>query len=321
MLSVSSFVLFLLFRLCLMFCFQIMKKHCFPCNSSFFGVLLAQRLSFFWLKCLFLFFVLYASFSKMKLECFMCVLSFLFIRKHKTRLFVWILLSASFEVLYFSYFSILAKTENRHGKNTKPKMQKKNNPFFQLAQLCAQIMFLIFGVGLKHGNLCWKHYKNGGVGKIKTTKKAKHCPKLKVNIWSKHRSISGPSMLRNISGPDVDLWKWSILGICFVRKISFYLQEECLKKTEKTKQKKQNLDQILTYQKANLGPDIDSTDIYIHTYICCKAEIGTPFNCQTCRFFKKAGGKWVCQRYLFRVFFQKLKWMAFLPFFCRRNLD
>ena len=36
-------------------------------------------------------------------------------------------------------------------------------------------------------------------------KMTKHCPTEKVNIWSRHRSISGPCMLRNITGPEIDL--------------------------------------------------------------------------------------------------------------------
>ena len=49
--------------------------------------------------------------------------------------------------------------------------------------------------------------------KIKTKKMTPNYPKIKVSICSKHRSISGPSMLLNVIGPDMYLRRRSILDI------------------------------------------------------------------------------------------------------------
>ena len=64
--------------------------------------------------------------------------------------------------------------------------------FFQVAQLCSQIVFLILRVGFKHANLFWKHYKNSGFSKIRNNQNDRKLSKTKVNDWFKHKSKIGP---------------------------------------------------------------------------------------------------------------------------------
>ena len=86
--------------------------------------------------CLFLLFGRVAFFQ---LECFQCVrvVNFLF-------------------VPFCDLFLLIQikKSKNTDTAKKKQKMQKKHPNFFQLAQSCSQIIFLIFVWGLKNANLC-----------------------------------------------------------------------------------------------------------------------------------------------------------------------
>ena len=65
-------------------------------------------------------------------------------------------LLSCFEVYLFSFPS--KKPPKKPDTAKAQKMQKKR-AFFQLAQLCSQIVFLCFRGGLKNADFCWKHNK------------------------------------------------------------------------------------------------------------------------------------------------------------------
>ena len=56
----------------------------------------------------------------------------------------------------FLFHSSQRKVKNGHNKNQNKTTMLKNIPFFELAQLCSQIVFLIIGGELKNANVCWK---------------------------------------------------------------------------------------------------------------------------------------------------------------------
>ena len=91
---------------------------------------------------------------------------------------------------------------------------------FQLAQLCSQIVFIIFGGGLKKR-------------------------KFPVKFWSKLKSKTGPSMLRNRIESVFDSGKWSILTFLAFLERS---HSRCKKNKIFEKQKR----------KKRLGPVFDS---------------------------------------------------------------
>ena len=67
---------------------------------------------------------------------------------HLVRLFLFVVLLLSF--VFFCFFSPLKKrTKSRTRQNPKNQNAEKGSIFVQLAQLCSQIVFLIFRVGLK----------------------------------------------------------------------------------------------------------------------------------------------------------------------------
>ena len=95
--------------------------------------------------------------------------------------------------------------------------------------------------------------------------KAKTCQKGWVKTWSKVESKLGPSMLRNIIRPSFDSKKRYCLSFFLLKSHS-----SCRKKKifERKKNKEENLDQVLTPQKAIIGPSFDSTaSAYIYMYM------------------------------------------------------
>ena len=62
----------------------------------------------------------------------------------------------------------------------------------------------MLGVVPKNALLCWNHSKIGVSGK-QTETLIKHGQILWENVWSKYMLLSGPSMLPNIIGPDINL--------------------------------------------------------------------------------------------------------------------
>ena len=156
------FGVFVLFFLCFcfcssfLFCFQSLKKVVFPANLVFFWVMLVKRVV--WSLCfmflfLFVFLVLFLSTLKNSfvLFCF-CVVVFCHKTKWSSCLYFVVLLPFLFFLLFcfeFCLFSFLSKKrppKNRiQQKPQKTKMQKKRTKTKKkLAQLCSQIVFLIF---------------------------------------------------------------------------------------------------------------------------------------------------------------------------------
>ena len=133
----------------------------------------------------------------------------------------------------------------------------------------------------------------------------KTCPKSRVNIRSKVASISGPGMLRNIIGPDIDATLVSIQDTVFgiFGEISFLQQKE--ENFKKQKEKTHTHTTICDFKHAqkhyklgkvsqnNLGPDVDETrgpdvdskkpnlrpgiDSTTYIYICCEVIIWSKF--------------------------------------------
>ena len=102
-------------------------------------------------------------------------------------------LSWLFCVFFFLFFSFLSKKthQNRTQQETqKPNMQKKGQN--QLAQLCSQIVFLIFGGWATKMCFCWKHYKNRGLNIFWERKKGKPLTELlswkAVQGWAENLS-------------------------------------------------------------------------------------------------------------------------------------
>ena len=161
--------------------------------------------------------------------------------------------------------------------------QKHPKVFLQLAQLCAQIVFIIWGWASKM-QMCAEN-----TIKIVVSTKPKQppnmtedCQSFKVWNWSKHKSKTGPSMLCNMLGPILDLWKWSILNILgghFFEKSHSPCRKKNINRKSKNGERRRKLGPIFDLYKANLGPIFDSTayiyilvlkkKIYIYIYIHC----------------------------------------------------
>ena len=85
---------------------------------------------------------------------------------------------------------------------------------------------------------------------------------LGVNIRSKHRSISGPSMLRNIIGPEKRMGEWYIRIVFWrLKKISF----PCMLK-QKNKKEKNTHKNMLTYKRQLLDQMLTHMYIYMHMH-------------------------------------------------------
>ena len=146
----------------------------------------------------------------MNLYCFVSLLSAFFFC-NKTKWFSCLHLVVLFPFLLFWFeccFSLLFQSSqkrtqrNGHGKPPPPPPKKcrKKAHFFQFAQLCSRIMFLIFWCGLKMRNFAENTIKSG----FSIFRKGQKWPK---NV-KKVESTIGPSMLRNILGPIFDSKKW-----------------------------------------------------------------------------------------------------------------
>ena len=75
-------------------------------------------------------------------------------------------------------------------------------------------------------------------------------------------------MLRNIIGPGFDSRNGVFFLSFFFARFSLKSHSPCRKKKifeKQKKKKKENLDQVLTQKKANLGPGFDST-AYVYIY-------------------------------------------------------
>ena len=156
------YVFLLLFCVCFVYCFFADYESIdFPAILVFFESCWLECSLFYALVfccCFFLYFC-FCFHSKQRsciASCLCCLLSFLC---NKTKWFlVCISLSClNFLLALFSIFVYRSHTPRRKGKNRhskKENMQKKGTSFFQLAQLCSQIVFLILGVALKNVNFC-----------------------------------------------------------------------------------------------------------------------------------------------------------------------
>ena len=181
------FVLCLFCWLCLLLCFQIMIKALFSLQFWCFYVMLFQ-----WL--LLLFFVFVLLFVSLFNEIGMFYVCCVFLSKHLD------IVICFFVVFVFSSLARNKSNKNTHGKNQKKAKCKKINKnkqnktkqiVFQLAQMFTNIVPDLLGRVLMY--FCWERYKLM-VSAKKETKKKPLCK----------RSISGPSMLRNVIGPDID---------------------------------------------------------------------------------------------------------------------
>ena len=98
--------------------------------------------------------------------------------------------------------------------------EKKDKEKNQLAQLCSQIVFVMFLGGLQECYLCWNPYKIGVSAYFEKEKKGPKCEKGWVKNLSKH--------VAQHNWTDFWLKKWYFLSsFSFVFwKISFSLQKE-----------------------------------------------------------------------------------------------
>ena len=209
------FVLICFFFL-FMFCFCLGCVSClhWTCeqNTVFLAILVCLVWCWFqgcfWVLSMFLLFVvLFASFKTCWNALYVC-LSFLLQSRRLDCVLVWMLCLVHLCLLVAGGSSVFFSTnkqtpKNRHGKNPQKQIRTKTPylHFLQLVQLCSQIVFQHFWGWA--WNVWLKPQKNVVSAKRDTRR---FCPRSWANIMSKVRSISGPSMLRNIIGPDID-WR------------------------------------------------------------------------------------------------------------------
>ena len=204
----------------------------------------------------------------MKLYCFMSVLStFFFV--NKTRWFsclhlVVLFLVCCFEFL-FSFLSKKAKTDTTKPPPQNQKVQKqKNKAVFQLAQLCSQMVFLIFRGGLQHANFCLKRYKICLSAYMATTKNGQKVSNFKVKHWSTHKSKTGPRMLSNIIWP-VLVVNFDLFVVLFCKSRS-PCRKKSMKKIKKRETNKQSWTSCWPLKRKILDQLFFST-VYIYIYI------------------------------------------------------
>ena len=122
----------------------------------------------------------------MKLEC-LCVYVVFFMLTHRTRLFlVWILLSGSFYICFCVSCSFFIPIKTDTAKQEKWWKTPHNVFSCQFAQLCSQIVFLIFGWAWKIPICAGNTIARLVSAKFKTTKKW-------PNIVQNEKSKIGPS--------------------------------------------------------------------------------------------------------------------------------
>ena len=90
------------------------------------------------------------------------------------RIFLIVVLTALVKMSFFLHFSFLGFGIDSAKTPKTKNAEKKDKQKIQLAQLCSQIVFLIFGGGVQNFYFCWKHYKNRGLSIFRERKKAKH---------------------------------------------------------------------------------------------------------------------------------------------------
>ena len=173
-----ALMLAVLFILLFLFLFSGFMFQFFLCKSVLFWGMFSFCFRFvcFFLSFMFLFvFFACAVCFHFNVLLYVCVVFFFF---NTTRLggsIFCILWSGFFCLLCFKLLSFLFQSKQKDKKRTwqkhpsppspppkKKNMQKNTPSCFQLAQLCSQIVFLIFWGGLNNSNLCCKHYNNSG---------------------------------------------------------------------------------------------------------------------------------------------------------------
>ena len=121
-------------------------------------------------------------------------------------------------------------------------MQKKRTfSQEQLAQVCSQIVSFFFFVFLSiFAFFAENTIKIGISAPKKNKKKQKKKQNSKVKNWSKLKSKTGPSMLRNIIGPvfDFNLLSFLLFFLLFFQKSSSFCRENEIFKNKKAKKKK-----------------------------------------------------------------------------------
>ena len=164
-----------------------------------------------------------------------------------------------FEFVFFIPLKKQPKTRDTAKKHKKKnqKCRKKRTICFQLAQLCSEMVFLIFWCGLKNADFAENTIQIVVSACFEKKEKCQKRQKGWVKTWSKVESKLGPSMLRNIIGPSFDSKNGNVVLLFFFWRISFSLQkeEELWKKAKRGG--KQNLDQVLTPKKAIFEPSFD----------------------------------------------------------------
>ena len=196
-----------------------------------------------------------------------------------------------FGLSFFYEFLLFTHRKRTRQKLWKPKFWCKNAEitpkiFFQLAQLCSQIVFLIIWGGLQHA----KHFYQSGFGKHQKNNNNNtnnnnnnnnntsdhQLSKFKVKNWSQRKSTIGLSILRNIHGPVFDLWK--MVNFKHVGAFCWNFHSPRRKNNIFKKQNSKNLDQFLTYKK--IGPTFDSTAcicVFVFVYVWQRPQKWTVF--------------------------------------------
>ena len=123
----------------------------------------------------------------------------------------------------FLFLSKKKSPKNGHSKNPQKKYaEKKTNNKNQLAQLCSQIVFLIFGGWATKCCFCWKPYKNMGF-RWRKEKRANNVRKVEMEICPR---LSWKAMLRNIIGQIFNSTKCVFVFRLLLIKIAFSVQKE-----------------------------------------------------------------------------------------------
>ena len=142
----------------LLFCFLVLlshnkKKQCFPCNSSFFWVMVVNSSLFSMLYDWFLFFFLVLFVCNLSNEIvllFLCCPPSFFITRLSGFFFEpygIVSFLCGFVLILCFFIPLNKRPPTTDRAKTKKKMQKRGTIVFQLALLCSQIVFLILGVG------------------------------------------------------------------------------------------------------------------------------------------------------------------------------
>ena len=189
-------VLFALFLSCFLFCFTQWKT-LFPCNSGvFFRVMLVKRefvpFSCCMLLFMLLFLVLFVCNQTMKLHYFVFVLSAFFVVTRLCHYVVFWFASCGLDnfccFVFIVCFNVIHSFQKRPKKDTanppknKTKNQKKDK--HQLAQLCSQIVFLIWGVGYTIA-FSWKPSKIVVSANLEKGQYAKNVKKVEPKICAR----------------------------------------------------------------------------------------------------------------------------------------